>query len=101
MSPDFACPPNSLDYNADLGHIVTNPVQGEFYVIDQDGTFSVVAGDAAAEIANAPAVLKALDADGDGKLSREEWGQRVEEPGRGAEGRRSGRQDPSGQGRKR
>ena len=34
---------NSLDYNAELGHIVTNSVQGEFYVIDHDGTF--VAGD--------------------------------------------------------
>ncbi|MFC1806194.1 aryl-sulfate sulfotransferase [Planctomycetota bacterium] len=27
---------NSLDYNAELGHIVTNSVQGEFYVIDHD-----------------------------------------------------------------
>ena len=34
---------NSLDYNPELGHIVTNSVQGEFYVIDHDGTF--VAGD--------------------------------------------------------
>ncbi|MCP4610957.1 MAG: DUF1566 domain-containing protein [Planctomycetes bacterium] len=30
---------NSLDYNPQLGHIVTNSVQGEFYVIDHDGTF--------------------------------------------------------------
>lgn len=30
---------NSLDYNPELGHIVTNSVQGEFYVIDHDGTF--------------------------------------------------------------
>ena len=34
---------NSLDYNAELGQIVTNSVHGEFYVIDHDGTF--VAGD--------------------------------------------------------
>ena len=34
---------NSMDYNAELGHIVTNSVHGEFYVIDHDGTF--VAGD--------------------------------------------------------
>jgi len=30
---------NSLDYDAESGHIVTNSVQGEFYVIDHDGTF--------------------------------------------------------------
>ena len=30
---------NSLDYNAESGHIVTNSVQGELYVIDHDGTF--------------------------------------------------------------
>ena len=35
---------NSLDYNPELGYVVTNSVQGEFYVIDHDGTF--VAGDA-------------------------------------------------------
>ncbi|MCP4785280.1 MAG: hypothetical protein GY903_27830 [Fuerstiella sp.] len=34
---------NSLDYNPELGQVVTNSVQGEFYVIDHDGTF--VAGD--------------------------------------------------------
>ena len=34
---------NSLDYNAELGHVVTNSVHGEFYVIDHDGTF--LAGD--------------------------------------------------------
>jgi len=34
---------NSLDYNPKLGQIVINSVQGEFYVIDHDGTF--VAGD--------------------------------------------------------
>ncbi|TWU39783.1 SMP-30/gluconolactonase/LRE family protein [Novipirellula artificiosorum] len=34
---------NSLDYNPELGYVVTNSVQGEFYVIDHDGTF--VAGD--------------------------------------------------------
>jgi sugar lactone lactonase YvrE len=30
---------NSLDYNPELGQVVTNSVQGEFYVIDHDGTF--------------------------------------------------------------
>ena len=30
---------NSIDYNAELGQIVTNSVQGEFYVIDHDNTF--------------------------------------------------------------
>ncbi|MFZ5833333.1 MAG: aryl-sulfate sulfotransferase, partial [Planctomycetota bacterium] len=39
---------NSIDYNAELGQVVTNSVQGEFYVIDHDGTF--VAGDPAASI---------------------------------------------------
>jgi hypothetical protein len=39
---------NSLDYNPELGQIVTNSVQGEFYVIDHDKTF--VAGDPAASI---------------------------------------------------
>jgi len=39
---------NSLDYHPELGHIVTNSVQGEFYVIDHDGTF--VAGDPQASI---------------------------------------------------
>jgi len=39
---------NSLDYHPELGHIVTNSVQGEFYVIDHDGTF--VAGDLQASI---------------------------------------------------
>jgi hypothetical protein len=39
---------NSLDYNAELGQVVTNSVQGEFYVIDHDGTF--VAGDPAASV---------------------------------------------------
>jgi len=34
---------NSLDYNAERGHIVVNSVHGEFYIIDHDGTF--VAGD--------------------------------------------------------
>ncbi len=34
---------NSLDYNQSLDQIVTNSVQGEFYVIDHGGTF--VAGD--------------------------------------------------------
>ena len=34
---------NSLDYNAELGQIVTNSVLGEFYVIDHDNTF--IAGD--------------------------------------------------------
>jgi hypothetical protein len=42
---------NSLDYNAESGHIVVNSVQGELYVIDHDGTF--VAGDPAAGIARA------------------------------------------------
>ncbi|TFG48562.1 MAG: DUF1566 domain-containing protein, partial [Candidatus Brocadiia bacterium] len=40
---------NSLDYHPELGNIVTNSVQGEFYVIDHDGTF--VAGDPQASIA--------------------------------------------------
>jgi len=39
---------NSLDYNAELGQIVINSVQGEFYVIDHDGTF--IAGDPEASI---------------------------------------------------
>lgn len=30
---------NSMDYNAESGHIVINSVQGELYVIDHDGTF--------------------------------------------------------------
>lgn len=30
---------NSIDYNEALGHIVTNSVQGEFYVINHDATF--------------------------------------------------------------
>jgi hypothetical protein len=42
---------NSLDYNAESGHIVINSVQGELYVIDHDGTF--VAGDAKASVASA------------------------------------------------
>lgn len=42
---------NSLDYNADSGHIVINSVQGELYVIDHDGTFIV--GDPEASIAKA------------------------------------------------
>jgi formylglycine-generating enzyme required for sulfatase activity len=40
---------NSMDYSETLGQIVINSVQGEFYVIDHDGTF--VAGDPAASIA--------------------------------------------------
>ena len=42
---------NSMDYNAQSGHIVINSVQGELYVIDHDGTF--VAGDPKASIAKA------------------------------------------------
>jgi len=42
---------NSMDYNAELGHIVINSVQGELYVVDHDGTF--IAGDAKASIAKA------------------------------------------------
>ena len=42
---------NSLDYNAESGHIVINSVQGELYVVDHDGTF--VAGDPKASIAKA------------------------------------------------
>ena len=42
---------NSMDYNAESGHIVINSVQGELYVIDHDGTF--VAGDPKAGIAKA------------------------------------------------
>lgn len=30
---------NSMDYNAESGHIVINSVQGELYVVDHDGTF--------------------------------------------------------------
>ncbi|MBM4044463.1 MAG: hypothetical protein FJ279_05060 [Planctomycetes bacterium] len=39
---------NSLDYNAELGQIVINSVQGEFYVIDHGNTF--IPGDAAGSI---------------------------------------------------
>lgn len=42
---------NSLDYNPTLDQLVTNSVQGEFYVIDHGGTF--VAGDPDASIAAA------------------------------------------------
>ncbi|MCF7958334.1 MAG: aryl-sulfate sulfotransferase [Phycisphaerae bacterium] len=42
---------NSLDYNAELGQVVFNSVQGEFYVIDHDSTF--VSGDPKASIAKA------------------------------------------------
>lgn len=42
---------NSLDYNAESGHVVINSVQGELYVVDHDGTF--VAGDPSASIAAA------------------------------------------------
>ncbi|MGE5198979.1 MAG: aryl-sulfate sulfotransferase, partial [Rhodospirillaceae bacterium] len=42
---------NSLDFNAESGHIVINSVQGELYVIDHDGTF--VPGDPKAGIAKA------------------------------------------------
>ena len=42
---------NSMDYNAESGHIVINSVQGELYVVDHDGTF--VAGDPKASIARA------------------------------------------------
>jgi hypothetical protein len=42
---------NALDYNASLGQIVINSVQGEFYVIDHDNTF--ISGDAAGSIAKA------------------------------------------------
>lgn len=48
---------NSLDYNAELGQIVINSVQGEFYVIDHDNTF--IAGDPDSSIA------LAAGADGD------------------------------------
>jgi formylglycine-generating enzyme required for sulfatase activity len=42
---------NSMDYNETLGQIVINSVQGEFYVIDHDGTFT--AGDPAGSISQA------------------------------------------------
>jgi hypothetical protein len=40
---------NSIDYNDSLGQIVTNSVQGEFYIIDHDNTF--IAGNPAGSIA--------------------------------------------------
>jgi len=46
---------NSLDYNAELGQIVTNSVQGEFYVIDHDNTF--ISGDPDSSIALAASSL--------------------------------------------
>jgi hypothetical protein len=42
---------NSMDYNEALGQVVINSVQGEFYVIDHDGTFT--AGDPSGSIAQA------------------------------------------------
>lgn len=42
---------NSLDYNAESGHLVINSVQGELYVVDHDRTF--VAGNPTASIAQA------------------------------------------------
>jgi hypothetical protein len=42
---------NSLDYNAESGHLVINSVQGELYVIDHDGTF--IPGDPTASMAKA------------------------------------------------
>lgn len=42
---------NSMDYNAESGHIVINSVQGELYVVDHDGTF--VAADPKTSIAKA------------------------------------------------
>ena len=42
---------NSIDHNAQSGHIVINSVQGELYVIDHDGTF--IAGDFMGSIAKA------------------------------------------------
>lgn len=46
---------NSLDYNAELGHIVTNSVHGEFYVIDHDGTFVPGNPQKSIELAASPA----------------------------------------------
>jgi len=46
---------NSMDYNAELGHIVTNSVQGEFYVIDHDGTFVANDPQQSIELAAGPA----------------------------------------------
>jgi hypothetical protein len=40
---------NSIDYNDSLGQLVTNSVQGEFYIIDHDNTF--IAGNPAGNIA--------------------------------------------------
>lgn len=40
---------NSLDYNPALGHLVINAFNGEFYVIDHDGTF--IPGDVTASLA--------------------------------------------------
>ena len=46
---------NSLDYNAESGHIVINSVQGELYVIDHDGTFVAADPQASRDKAASPA----------------------------------------------
>jgi len=53
--------------------------------VDRDGTLS------AEEIANAPAQLRKLDKNGDGKLTRDEAGLQMPGRGRGGEGGRGGR----------
>lgn len=45
---------NSIDYNPDHGHLVTNSVQGEFYVIDHDGTFIPDNPDSSIKLAAGP-----------------------------------------------
>jgi hypothetical protein len=46
---------NSLDYSPELGQLVTNSVQGEFYVIDHDNTFITGNPDSSKALAAGPA----------------------------------------------
>ncbi len=73
---------NSLDYNAELGQIVLNSVQGEFYVIDHDAIF--ISEDPTAGIAKAAGSAgdflyrfgdPARYAQGDAPSIREDWTQ--------------------------
>ena len=45
---------NSMDYNSELDHVVTNSVQGEFYVVDHGGTFVVGDPQKSIELAAGP-----------------------------------------------